>query len=98
MCFVRELFRIHLTGKENALGIYTEKSKMHEVGRRGALWAYIEANGKKDVRINCVINKQSENNRWLICFTWQGGWFIPVGIPVLVYISTKRAERINAAI
>jgi hypothetical protein len=85
--------------RKNALGIYTGKSKMEEIGQPGALWAYIEGEGKKEIRINCIINQRTtENNRWLVYFTWQGSWFLPIGFPALVYISTKRAERINAAI
>jgi hypothetical protein len=99
MRLVRELFRYQLSGSEKALGIYTGKTPLDLAGVPGSLLVAIKGEHEKEVSINCVINQdQTENNRWLVCFGWQGQWIIPIWFPVLVFISTKRASRLNAAL
>ena len=99
MRFVRELFRYQLSGSQKAFGIYTGKTPLYLAGVPGSLLIAVKGEEEKEVSINCIINQdQTENNRWLVCFGWQGQWIIPVSIPAPMFISTKRATRLNAAL
>ena len=99
MRLVRELFRWHISGSQNALGIYTGKTPLDQAGVPGSLLIAIKGEDEKSVRINCIINQdRTENNRWLVCLGWQGQWVIPMWLPVPVLISTRRAERLNTAL
>jgi hypothetical protein len=98
MCFVRELGRWHIGGPQKALGIYTGSTPMDQVGVPGSLFIGLKGEDEREVRVNCIINNNlGENNRWLIWFGWQGGWVLPVWFPVPVFVSTKRAAKINEA-
>jgi hypothetical protein len=99
MCLVRELFRLQLGGPQRALGVYTGRTPLEGAGVPGALLISIRGEEERAVMINCIINQDvGENNRWLVCFGWQGAWVIPLWLPVPVYISTKRAIRLNTAL
>lgn len=100
MRLVRKSFRMKISGGESAIGIYTGKSKINEIGVPGTLLFAIKGEDEREVMI-IFENDKAKNRygRWIVCFTWRGGgWLFPFAIPAFVYISTKRAARLNAAI
>ena len=99
MRLIRECFRVKISGGGSVLGVYTGKSRMCDAGVPGTLLLAIKGEDEKEVMINCLSDKdQNGNGRWILCFTWRGGWLLPFAIPAFVYVSTKRAARLNAAI
>jgi hypothetical protein len=97
MCFVRELWRLPFPGTERPLGVYTGKTPMADVGATGSLWIAVKSESEVAIIVNCMDERSGPKNRWLLVFGWQGSWFVPTWAPVPVFISTKRAKRLNAA-
>jgi hypothetical protein len=99
MRVIRERFRFKLSGKGHAIGISTGRSRTCDVGTPGTLLLAIKGEDEQKVEINCLNEAdQGRNGRWLVCFTWRGSWILPLGIPAFVYVSTKRAAELNAAV
>ena len=102
MRFVRVLWCFPFPGSEKTLPIYTDEilkeSPLYDVGRRRPLWIALKSESEAMVRMNWIMKyPESLKNRWLVVFGWQGSWIVPLWVPVPVFISTKRAERLNAA-
>ncbi len=96
MIFVREWLRWSIGSKREPLGIFTDKSKLAEIGEPGKLWVSIKAGDEKLVKINCLSDREQQA-AWLLIFLWHGAGLLPCRWPAVVYISAKRAARINAA-
>ena len=94
---MRELWRIPFSGTERPLGVYTGKTQMADVGVPGSLWIAVKSESEVSILVNCMDDRAGPKNRWLLVFGWQGSWFVPVWVPVLVFVSTKRAKRLKVA-
>jgi hypothetical protein len=97
MRLVRELWRIRFWGAERPLGVFTDESAPVDYGKPGSLWIAIKSESEATVKVNCIDNRTGSKNRWLVVFGWQGSWIVSFWVPVPVFISTARAERLNAA-
>ncbi|NUJ81422.1 hypothetical protein HUN39_15595 [Methylocystis sp. FS] len=98
MRLVRDLCRIKIgRGGANVIGLYIEKTRLIDTGIPGTLLLAIKAESEREVMINCLSEKDKPS-RWLILFLWRGSWFLPIYFPAFVYVSTKRATKLNAAL
>jgi hypothetical protein len=97
MCFVRECWRIRAPRSERSLGVFTDKT-IADAGKTGSLWITIRSESEVTVKVNCLLNRDGGPKcRWLVIFGWQGSWIVPLWVPVPVYVSTGRANRLNTA-
>lgn len=94
---VRDVWRANLAGSSHSLGLYTRQTRLIDAGIAGSLNLLVRSGEEKVVQINCVEDRAGSCGRWLILFIWRGNWLLPVGFPVLVYVSTRRAAKLNSA-
>jgi hypothetical protein len=101
MRFVKELWRFPPFGTpRRALGVYTDRTlEMGVAGEPGSLWLAIKGEDAVTVMVNCLVNPKTVGNaRWLVIFGWQGSWVVSwFWLPIPVFLSTSRANRLNAA-
>jgi hypothetical protein len=99
MRFVRQLCCFPFPGSGKTLPVYTDQMLKDSPGRRGRLWIALKSESEAMVHMNWIMESEVRaNNRWLVIFGWQGAWIVPwVWVPVPVYVSTARANRLNAA-
>ena len=99
MLIVRERFRWRIAGAEDVLGIFTERSRLDQMGVPGTLVVAVPSEGETLVSINCLSRRvgAEADSQWLLVFAWSAGWLLPLSIPALVYVSSKRARELDAA-
>ena len=93
---VRDIARIRLGGDREIIGLFTRKTPVCDIGRSGGLLVTVPGEGALDVKVNCIDAEKEPNARWIVIFVWRGGsWIFPLGLPVPVYISARRAALLN---
>jgi hypothetical protein len=92
---VKVLCRLRSLGTEPTLGVYIDPSEAQE-----PLRVAIKSEAEATITVNCLINRDraGQKNYWLVIFGWQGSWAVPwLWVPVPVFVSTPRANRLKAA-
>jgi hypothetical protein len=98
MIFIRDWKRLPIGRRSSPLGVFTDKSKLVEIGEPGNLWIAIKGGDEKVIKINWPHTRDYRTEAaWLLIFLWRGAWLLPIELPALVFISTKLAARINIA-